>query len=243
MLISYLFLVLSVWCRDLCSFLIINETMSRSVSLERESENLSQENMETLDTVNSSSPLAERVGYAGADANNPSKRKRRETGSVDFTNFEKMSSDERQFAMFEKLTRIEASQNEMRSMQSRLNQTCNQNDIDPTCQVCSSSPETLLHFILECPILETIRNPIISDITFEYAKLNFTTNSFEDLSADKQLQIIMDCTVLFDTVNQNKKRVKNFEKLQQLEYQTRRLLHNLHCARYRMVKEIPSRRR
>ena len=118
----------------------------------------------------------------------------------------------------------------------------NQNDIDPTCQVCSSSPETLLHFILECPILETIRNPIISDITFEYAKLNFTTNSFEDLSADKQLQIIMDCTVLFDTVNQNK-RVKYCEKLQQLEYQTRRLLHNLHCARYRMVKEIPSRRR
>ena len=84
--------------------------------------------METLDTVNSSSPLAERVGYAGADANNPSKRKRRETGSVDFTNFEKMSSDERQFAMFEKLTRIEASQNEMRSMQSRLNQTCNRLD-------------------------------------------------------------------------------------------------------------------
>ena len=119
----------------------------------------------------------------------------------------------------------------------------NQNDIDPTCQVCSSSPETLLHFILECPILETIRNPIISDISFEYTKLNFTTKCFEDLSADNQLQIIMDCTVLFYTVNQNKKRVKYFEKLQQLEFQIRRLLHNLHCARYRMVKEIPSRRR
>ena len=33
--------------------------------------------------------------------------------------------------------------------------------IDPTCQVCCSAPETLVHFILKCAVLLTIRNPII----------------------------------------------------------------------------------
>ena len=55
-------------------------------------------------------------------------------------------------------------------------------------------------------LLEAIRNPIISDISFEYTKINFTTKCFEDLSADNQLQIIMDYTVLVNTVNQNKER-------------------------------------
>ena len=75
-----------------------------------------------------SSPLAERVGYVNADDNNPSNRKRRETGSVDFSNFEKLSTDQKLFAMFEKLSVIESSQNEMRSMQSRITQTCNRLD-------------------------------------------------------------------------------------------------------------------
>ena len=109
----------------------------------------------------------------------------------------------------------------------------NQNDIDPTCQVCSSSPETLFHFILECPILEAIRNPIICNNSFEYTKLNFTTKCFEDLYTQT--------TSFKSTVSQH---IKNyFEKLQRLEFQTRRLFHNLVCARYRMSKEIPSRRR
>ena len=80
-------------------------------------------------------------------------------------------------------------------LQSTQRASFNQNDIDPTCQVCSSSPETLTHFIMECPILEAIRNPIIGDISFEYMRLNFTTECFEDLSTDNQLQIIIDCTV------------------------------------------------
>ena len=91
--------------------MFVNGTMSRSTSVEHESGAMCPESMETLDTGVFSSPLAERVGYVSADENNPSKRKRRETGSVDFSNFEKMSTDQKLFAMFEKLSVIESSQN------------------------------------------------------------------------------------------------------------------------------------
>ena len=102
--------------------------MSRSTSVEHESGAMCPESMDILDTGVFSSPLAERVGYNNAEDNNPSKWKRRETGSVDFSNFEKMSTDQKLFAMFEKLSVIESSQNEMRSMQSRITQTCNRLD-------------------------------------------------------------------------------------------------------------------
>ena len=69
----------------------------------------------------------------------------------------------------------------------------NQYMVDPTCQVCCSAPETLVHFVLECPVLSTIRNPIINEISNQYNKLNCSKVIFENLSKVDQLKIILDC--------------------------------------------------
>ena len=37
----------------------------------------------------------------------------------------------------------------------------NQNEVDPTCQLCYAKSETLTHFLLKCRNLETVRKPIL----------------------------------------------------------------------------------
>ena len=37
----------------------------------------------------------------------------------------------------------------------------NQNEVDPTCQLCYAESETLTHFLLKCRKLETVRKPIL----------------------------------------------------------------------------------
>ena len=37
----------------------------------------------------------------------------------------------------------------------------NQNEVDPTCQLCYAESETLTHFLLKCRNLETVRKPIL----------------------------------------------------------------------------------
>ena len=121
----------------------------------------------------------------------------------------------------------------------------NQNIVDPIYQVFCSAPETLVHFILECPVLSTIRNPIINDISNEYRKLNYSKVIFENLCKVDQLKIILDCSYLTNSMRITKNLEKLLLQLQALEFQTtsRRFVHNLHCARYRMLREIPVRRR
>ena len=119
----------------------------------------------------------------------------------------------------------------------------NQNEVDPTCQMCSSYPETLDHFILECPMLSAIRKPVLCDISNEYNNLNCSPSHFHSLCKEEHLKIILDCSYLTNSLRINKQSEKLLLRLQTLEFQTRRLVHNLHCARYRMIKEIPMRRR
>ena len=85
-----------------------------------------EENMQySVETNNAFSALGDsaRVGYCEMD--NPSKRKRCNTGNIDNSNFESMSQDEKLSAMFSKLTKIETVQDEMKSMQGRVNTTAN----------------------------------------------------------------------------------------------------------------------
>ena len=119
----------------------------------------------------------------------------------------------------------------------------NQNEVDPTCQMCSSHPETLHHFILECPMLSAIRKPVLCDISNEYNNLNCSPSHFHSLCKEENLKIILDCSYLTNSLRNNKQSEKLLLQLQTLEFRTRRLVHNLHCARYRMIKEIPMRRR
>ena len=43
----------------------------------------------------------------------------------------------------------------------QVNRACfNQNGVDTTCQLCHQALETLAHFLLECPVLESTRRPV-----------------------------------------------------------------------------------
>ena len=39
----------------------------------------------------------------------------------------------------------------------------NQNEVNPTCQLCNSASETLQHFIIDCKFLESVRDPVLFD--------------------------------------------------------------------------------
>ena len=37
----------------------------------------------------------------------------------------------------------------------------NQNEVDPTCMMCRNGDGTMQHFLLQCPVLSEIRDPVI----------------------------------------------------------------------------------
>ena len=39
----------------------------------------------------------------------------------------------------------------------------NQNEVNPTCQLCNAASETLQHFIIDCKFLESVRDPVLFD--------------------------------------------------------------------------------
>lgn len=98
--------------------------------------------------------------------------------------------------------------------------------VDSTCVLCDTEDETLEHFILHCPTLAVIRDPIFVEIQ-HILQQNHKVD-FNNLTVEEKLQTILDCTSLIP----NK---RNTDSLDKLEFQTRRLLHNMHTARYKML--------
>ena len=89
--------------------------------------------------------------------------------------------------------------------------------------------ETVEHFILQCPALSVVRDPVITDISlilYEQHRINFDTFNIQ-----KKIHTILDCSNLI----RNKKHIQTWS---QLEFQNRRLLHNLHASRYRTLTNI-----
>jgi hypothetical protein len=102
-------------------------------------------------------------------------------------------------------------------------------EINKICLLCGDEEETLEHFILYCPMLVSIRNPVIDDIVEALhiqSKITFGT-----LSVNEQLSLILDCSYLV-------KCHRNIERISNVEFNTRRLLHNLYSARHRMILNI-----
>ena len=78
-------------------------------------------------------------------------------------------------------------------------------------------------------MLVSIRNPVIDDIVEALhiqSKITFGT-----LSVNEQLSLILDCSYLV-------KCHRNIERISNVEFNTRRLLHNLYSARHRMILNI-----
>ena len=91
----------------------------------------------------------------------------------------------------------------------------NKNCVDPTCPPCKSHEDTLEHFIVVCPTVTTIRDPIIKQIQDE---LELSQNvNFRDLSNKHKIQLILDCTILLNRENR-KYRTLDIQKLSTVEY-------------------------
>ena len=101
--------------------------------------------------------------------------------------------------------------------------------VDPTCMLCKESEETLTHFILECSVLDSVRKPILEEITLflEEAGVDFVNSS-----SDTQLQLILD----------HHKLIKCASSIE-LEHHCRRLCYSLHCSRYSYMFHLPTRKR
>ena len=77
--------------------------------------------------------------------------------------------------------------------------------------------------------MSVVRDPVITEISFilyEQHRINVDTFNIQ-----KKIQTILDCSNLI----RNKEHIQTWS---QLEFQNRRLLHNLHASRYRTLANI-----
>ena len=113
-------------------------------------------------------------------------------------------------------------------------QKFNKNNIDPTCLLCKNSEENLEHFLLECAATDSVRKPIIKDITTELKQTSRTDyKTLETLKRQKKLKILLDCTSVMNRITKK----EEYQKLSSVEYHTRRLIHNIHLTRYNLLKD------
>ena len=107
----------------------------------------------------------------------------------------------------------------------------NQNEVDPTCMMCRNGDETMQHFLLQCPVLSEIRDPVMNSIVEACSGLcNPATDT------DTLLELIIDCSAKVDIHNHG-------QKLSNIESLSRRLCFALNCERFKRLALIPRRNR
>ncbi|CAC5401005.1 unnamed protein product [Mytilus coruscus] len=99
-------------------------------------------------------------------------------------------------------------------------------ETDPKCLLCAKEEENIEHFILKCESLRIVRNAILQEIT---TTLNAMGIQFDELSTNEKLQHILDLTPIAKAKKLSPVSVVQIERL------TRRLLYQLHIARYKML--------
>ena len=117
----------------------------------------------------------------------------------------------------------------------QVNRACfDQNSIDATCQLCHQADETVAHFLLDCPVLESVRRPVLEAIFNIGCKLVQCP-----VERDHMLQLILDSSWFTGTTGAT----INHTSYRDLDMQTRRLCHILHTERYKRLSLIPKRTR
>ena len=107
----------------------------------------------------------------------------------------------------------------------------NQNEVDPTCQLCKQDKETLHHFLITCTTLEECRKTIMIDIHNIISDLL----SIWPLTAKYSLiQLIVDSSVILEDCAANGVN-QLVENIDLLHYHSRRLVYMLHAARYSLL--------
>ncbi|KAH3831757.1 hypothetical protein DPMN_105027 [Dreissena polymorpha] len=111
----------------------------------------------------------------------------------------------------------------LQSTRSRFNKS----EVDPTCRICNCAEETMLHFLLECTVLDIVRKPILSDIKYDVYLLSCkATKLWDEHSLEEQVNIIIDCTSLYTCDRMQA------ERLEGIEFQFKILTFSLHNERY-----------
>ena len=66
----------------------------------------------------------------------------------------------------------------------------NQNQDNPTCLLCGREDETVSRFMLRCPVLDNVRNPVIDNIFISTCNQVYSPTN----TPDSFLQQILDCS-------------------------------------------------
>ena len=69
----------------------------------------------------------------------------------------------------------------------------NQNEVDPTCQLCYAESETLTHFLLKCRNLETVSKPVLDKFS---TVLKDIITVFPDVAKYTMVQLLVDFGVI-----------------------------------------------
>ncbi|CAC5409623.1 unnamed protein product [Mytilus coruscus] len=99
-------------------------------------------------------------------------------------------------------------------------------ETDPKCLLCSKDDETVTHFILNCEQLRNVRNNILLETV---DVLNSLGIQFNELLDNEKLQITLDITPVATSRKLSPASIAKVERL------TRRLIYQLHIARYKIV--------
>ena len=83
----------------------------------------------------------------------------------------------------------------------------NQNEVSPLCLLCQENDETTEHFLLQCPVLSCVRQPLLTRVVELYAGL-----FQEQPDSPSLLQFILDGSAVFQCDNQ-----RQFHKRLELE--------------------------
>ncbi|MES9884980.1 MAG: reverse transcriptase family protein [Sedimenticola sp.] len=101
----------------------------------------------------------------------------------------------------------------------------NQNQPDPVCMLCRTEDETITHFLLVCPGLSTVRQPILASVINASAGVVTDTYNHDILT-----QLILDCTTVVNPKS---------DIMRDTEYHCRRLVYALHAERYKQLALVP----
>ena len=117
----------------------------------------------------------------------------------------------------------------------------NQNEVNPTCQLCQTDNETLKHFLLGCHELESVRKPILKDFLQVCNRIVRDCPLVADLSL---VQLIVDPSVILQDFTYDDKEVKAAVEL--LPFHSRCLvciLHSTRCCKLESVWKVTKRKR
>ncbi|XP_045215288.2 uncharacterized protein LOC123565485 [Mercenaria mercenaria] len=105
----------------------------------------------------------------------------------------------------------------------------NQNEVSPVCRLCVSGAETVEHFLLLCPSLESVRLPGMNEIISILEETSYT-HLFQ--TYDQQIQLLLDYSCVLP------EKVWSDEFVTRLEFHIRRLIFHLHTMRYRLYSNL-----